>query len=161
MQQAQCVCLAWRKCPRKTPRIELEAWLVKCFAWAKIIIFSILKILNLCSSYIKQIMNVFSFVQWNNIFMRWKMKCSIPRQMEHFIFHLMKIFVPMHKWENIYYFYTDLCISWFDIFIFYTAPCTGGNFQCPSNLRCIPRSKVCNTENDCPDGADEQNCGKV
>ena len=21
--------------------------------------------------------------------------------MEHFVFHLMKIFVPMHEWENI------------------------------------------------------------
>ena len=37
MQLAQCVCLSWRKRPRNTSRVELDAQLVKCFAWAKIV----------------------------------------------------------------------------------------------------------------------------
>ena len=38
---------------------------------------NLFKNLNVCTSYIKQIMNVFSFVQWNKYFIRWKMKCTI------------------------------------------------------------------------------------
>ena len=37
MQQAQCVRLAWRKRSRNTSHVELDARLVKCFAWAEII----------------------------------------------------------------------------------------------------------------------------
>ena len=43
---------------------------------------------------VTQIMNVYE-CSGTNIFMRGKMK--------HFIFHLMKIFVPLHEWKNIHY----------------------------------------------------------
>ena len=73
MQQAQRVPFVWRKRPRNTSHIELEARLLKCFASAKIIfsmlfLLNLFKNLNLCTSYIKQIMNVFSIVQWNKYF---------------------------------------------------------------------------------------------
>ena len=51
-----------------------------------------------------QIMNVYECICMN-IFMRWKMKCW----MVHFIFHQMKIFVPLHKWENIHYLFYITC----------------------------------------------------
>ena len=37
MQQVQCMCLAWRKHQCNISRVELDAQLVKCFAWAKIV----------------------------------------------------------------------------------------------------------------------------
>ena len=60
-----------------------------------------------------QIMNVYE-CNGTNIFMRWKMKCSIqrgakPSWMVHFIFHRMKIFVPLHEWENIHYLFYISC----------------------------------------------------
>ena len=58
-----------------------------------------------------QIMNV-NECNGTNIFMRLKMKCSIqrgPSWMVHFIFHQMKIFVPLHEWENIYYLFYITC----------------------------------------------------
>lgn len=36
--------------------------------------------------------------------------------------------------------------------------CTEDQFEC-SNKRCIPNSWVCNGLTDCPDRADEKNCG--
>ena len=60
--------------------------------------------LNLCTSYIKQIMNVFSFAQWNKYFHSVKDEMyhsALPHWMEHFIFHRVKIFVPLHEWEHI------------------------------------------------------------
>ena len=67
-----CVRLAWRKRPRKTSREELHARLENVLLGLKSFfnIFSVkfFKNLNLCTSYIKQIMNVFSFVQWNKYF---------------------------------------------------------------------------------------------
>ena len=73
MQQVQCVRLAWCKRPPNTSHIELVAQLVKCFASAKIIfsmlfLLNLFKNLNLCTSYIQQVMNVFSFVQWYKYF---------------------------------------------------------------------------------------------
>ena len=57
IQQAPCVCLAWRKRPRNTSRVELDVRLVKCFAWAQISFNAfpliLFKNLNLCTSYIK------------------------------------------------------------------------------------------------------------
>ena len=32
-----------------------------------------------------------------------------PSWMVHFIFHLMKIFVPLHEWENIHYLFYITC----------------------------------------------------
>ena len=50
----------------------------------------------------------FSFVQWTEYFIRWKMKWSIqlgytPRWMDHFIFHLMKYSVHCTNEQNIHY----------------------------------------------------------
>ena len=38
-------------------------------------------------------------------------------------------------------------------------PCNQGFFYCPTNSECISASLVCNFLYDCPDGADEINCG--
>ena len=54
----------------------MDVWLVKCFASgfasAKVVfqyfLLNLFKNLNLCTSYIKQVMNVFSFVQWTIYF---------------------------------------------------------------------------------------------
>ena len=39
-----------------------------------------------------------------DIYMKWKMECSInetkPSWIEHFIFHQMKISVLLHKWKT-------------------------------------------------------------
>ena len=83
--QVQCVRLACRKRLRNTSRaecIELKARLVKCFASAKTIfqcffILNLFKNLNLCTSYIKQIMNVSHSCSGTNIFIWWNMKCTI------------------------------------------------------------------------------------
>jgi len=40
-----------------------------------------------------------------------------------------------------------------------TNPCTQGSFLCPTNSQCISSYKVCDFIKDCPDGADEKNCG--
>ena len=37
--------------------------------------------------------------------------------------------------------------------------CNAESFVCPSNGQCIPKEKVCDFINDCPDGSDEINCG--
>ena len=37
--------------------------------------------------------------------------------------------------------------------------CNQGTFLCPTNKECIPSYKVCDFIKDCPDGADEKNCG--
>jgi len=39
-------------------------------------------------------------------------------------------------------------------------PCNLG-FYCPTNGECISASQVCNFLYDCPDGADEKNCGTI
>ena len=48
-----------------------------------------------------------------NIFMRWKMKVPFNEAkqswMVHFIFHRMKIFVPLDEWENIHYLFYITC----------------------------------------------------
>ena len=55
-------------------------------------------------------MNVYE-CNGKNIFMWWKMNCSIQRGeaelnvMVHFIFHQVKKFVPLHEWEIIHYYY--------------------------------------------------------
>ncbi len=36
--------------------------------------------------------------------------------------------------------------------------CTGNTTRCPNTLRCIPNSWLCDHDNDCGDGYDEQNC---
>lgn len=46
--------------------------------------------------------------------------------------------------------------------------CLVSQFECPANASiggssvsfCVPLRKVCDCEFDCPDGADEENCGK-
>ena len=57
-------------------------------------------------------MNVYE-CNGTNIFMRGKMKCSIQRGEAElngtFIFHRMKIFVPLHEWENIHYLFYITC----------------------------------------------------
>lgn len=35
------------------------------------------------------------------------------------------------------------------------------NYRCSDGIKCIPKSYICNHENDCPDRDDEQNCGKL
>ena len=81
---------------RNTSHVELDAQLVKCFVCAKDVfqsrfLLNLFENMNLCTSYIKQIMNAFSFVQWNNYFH------LVKDEMSHLIFHLMKIFVPLHS----------------------------------------------------------------
>ena len=81
MQQAQCVRLAWRKRPRNTSRVELDARLFKFLlelkSFSMLFLLNLFKNLNLCTSYIKQIMNVSHSCNGTNIFIRWKMKCTI------------------------------------------------------------------------------------
>ena len=38
--------------------------------------------------------------------------------------------------------------------------CEIGQFQC-NNTNCIVSSKICNGDDDCGDGTDEQDCGKI
>ena len=72
MQQAQCVRLAWRKrrviLPAKSCMRGLKNVLLRLNRFSMLFLLNLFKNLNLCTSYIKQIMNVFSFVQWNKYF---------------------------------------------------------------------------------------------
>jgi hypothetical protein len=36
--------------------------------------------------------------------------------------------------------------------------CDPGNYRCQSGDKCIPASWICDNENDCDDGDDEQTC---
>ena len=97
MQWVQCVPLAWYKSTRNASRTELDAWLVKCFASAKVLfqcffLSNLFKTLNLCIGYVKQIMNVFSFVQWDKYFLSVKDEmyhstplCLVERNISSFI----------------------------------------------------------------------------
>ena len=38
--------------------------------------------------------------------------------------------------------------------------CSRSFWKCP-NEKCIPKNYVCNGEDDCGDGSDERNCGKL
>lgn len=39
--------------------------------------------------------------------------------------------------------------------------CLGNQFQCSTELKCIPQGLVCNGYWDCGDGSDEQHCGML
>lgn len=43
---------------------------------------------------------------------------------------------------------------------FFTSTCFSNQFTC-SNLQCIPENKRCDNHNDCTDGSDEKECGKI
>ena len=71
--------------------------------------------MNLCTNYITN-NDVFSYVQWNKYFhsVKYEMSHSTRRRMhKYFIFHLMKIFVPLHVWENIIiHVISDIILNW-------------------------------------------------
>ena len=39
-----------------------------------------------------------------------------------------------------------------------TKTCKDEEFRCPLNAKCIPMSWICDEEEDCPGGSDEQHC---
>ena len=70
---------------------------------------------NILNNFINgiQIMNVYE-CNGTNVFMRWKMKCSIQRGKAELncTFYLPtneNIFVPLHEWENIHYLFYITC----------------------------------------------------
>ena len=77
MQQAQCVRLVWLPAWSWTRGFQTVLLVLKSFFNVFLLIF--VCEFWFCTSYIKQIMNVFSFVEWNKyrIFILWKMKCTI------------------------------------------------------------------------------------
>ena len=77
--------------PRRATRLNLILKAMPAGSWDKLFIF--------CE---QSLMNVFSFLWWNKYFHSVKdemfhYNSVSPRWMEHFIFHLMKIFVPLHS----------------------------------------------------------------
>ena len=55
-------------------------------------------------------------MQWYKYFSwgeRWNVPFNNvkPSWMEHLIFHQMKLFVPLHEWENIHYLFDITCIK--------------------------------------------------
>ena len=73
-----CIHLVWPKRPLKTSNVELDTWVVKCFAWAKIpFLLNLFKNFNLYTSHIKQIWMLPHLCNGTNIFIQWKMKCII------------------------------------------------------------------------------------
>ena len=115
MQQAQCVHLVWRKHPRDTShvyRVGHAACKMLCFSWnnfSMLFLLNLLKNLNLCTSYIKQIMNVSHLCNGTNISFRerWNVpfNSASPCWMQHFIFHTHENICTIAL-INIHYLYT-------------------------------------------------------
>ena len=62
------------------------------------------------------------------------------------------------NFDNLYLFYVCLQLSHGPDCIF-VGPCNEDEFYCGSS-KCIPKSWICDKEEDCEDGRDEQACGQ-
>ena len=93
--------------PIQSSYVEVDVWLVKCFAsgfaWAKVVfqyfLLNLFKNLNLCTSYIKQVMNVFSFVQWTIYFHSAKDKIFHSTQLRLIDWNIS----PFTLWKYLYH----------------------------------------------------------